>query len=136
MVADTSPNNRIARPIDTVSARKVEITDRYFCFLDQHLADLISGKATVMLELNDISRELCISHKHLIAIIQETRGQHPCHFYIAKIIEKSQQLMLNTTLSVAEIARMLTYDPSNFNKFFKKYVGQTPGQYRDKHKGL
>ncbi len=136
MVVDTASDNGIIQSIETVSSRKFEMSDRYFRFLDQHLSDLVSGKATVMLELNDISRELCISHKHLIAIIQETRGQHPCHFYITKIIEKSQQLMINTTLSVAEIARMLTYDPSNFNKFFKKYVGQTPGQYRDKHKDL
>lgn len=114
--------------------RKANITDRYFRFLDQHLTDLVDGKATEMLPLNAIARELCVSHKHLIAVIRETQGKHPCHFYDDKIITKSQQLLRETALPVAEIARMLTYDPSNFNKFFKKYVGQTPGQYRDREK--
>lgn len=121
---------RMKVPINSELSRKADITDRYFRFLDQHLTDLVTGKTTEMLELNDIARELCISHKHLIAIIRETSGEHPCHFYINKIIKKSQQLLTATALPVAEIARMLTYDPSNFNKFFKKYVGQTPGQYR------
>ncbi|WP_353718928.1 helix-turn-helix transcriptional regulator [Dyadobacter sp. 676] len=123
------------KSLDSVNtpSRKEEITDRYFLLLDQHLTDLVTGKATEMLELNDIARELCVSHKHLIAIIQQTKGEHPCHFYIDKIIKKSQQLLTETALPVAEIARMLTYDPSNFNKFFKKYVGQTPGKYRENH---
>jgi AraC-like DNA-binding protein len=37
--------------------------------------------------------------------------------------------MLNTSdKSVAEIARIFTYDPSNFSKFFKKMTGLTPGE--------
>jgi AraC family transcriptional regulator of adaptative response / methylphosphotriester-DNA alkyltransferase methyltransferase len=42
--------------------------------------------------------------------------------------------MLETSLSIAEIARKLTYDPSNFSKFFKKYVGMSPGQFRKNQK--
>lgn len=78
------------KSLDSVNtpSRKEEITDRYFLLLDQHLTDLVTGKATEMLELNDIARELCVSHKHLIAIIQQTKGEHPCHFYIDKIIKK------------------------------------------------
>ena len=52
--------------------RKADITDRYFRFLDQHLTDLVTGKVTEMLQLSAIARELCISHKHLIAVIRET----------------------------------------------------------------
>ncbi|MNL87134.1 Helix-turn-helix domain protein [compost metagenome] len=32
----------------------------------------------------------------------------------------------------AEIARKLSYDSSNFTKFYKKHAGMTPGQYRQR----
>ncbi len=114
--------------------RNEEITTQYFAFLDQHLAELVSGKATEMLKLNQIASELCISAKHLSQTIQLTRGRHPCYFYDQKILAEAENLLTNTELSIAEIAEKLTYDPSNFSKFFKKYVGETPGQFRGKNK--
>ncbi|SHF37814.1 helix-turn-helix domain-containing protein [Pedobacter caeni] len=118
------------------SGRVEELTAEYFAFLDQHLADLVSGKSTEMMELSEISKELCVSHQHLIAVIQQSSGNHPCHFYDFKILELARQLLKDTALPVAEIARRLTYDPSNFSKFFKKYSGETPGQFRKKTSAL
>lgn len=102
----------------------------YLAFLDRHLAELLSGEADDMLELNEIARRLYVSHKHLIAVVRDELGHHPCHFYDHKILALAQRLLAEGALSVAEIARRLTYDPSNFTKFFKKYTGQTPGQYQ------
>ena len=34
-------------------------------------------------------------------------------------------------LSISAIAGLLTYDPSNFTKFFKSYTQTTPKQYRE-----
>ncbi len=39
-------------------------------------------------------------------------------------------MLLETDQSISEIAKILTYDPSNFTKFFKKWEGKTPGQFR------
>jgi AraC-like DNA-binding protein len=114
------------------SSRVEELTTAYFAFLDKHLSELVEGKATEMLELSEISRELCVSHQHLIAVIQQSSGNHPCHFYDSKILAVARRLLKETSLPVAEIARRLTYDPSNFSKFFKKYSGETPGQFRKK----
>lgn len=111
--------------------RSEEITGRYFGLLDSHLDDLLNGRTDIMFELADIAEILCVSQKHLIKIIQGTRGNHPCYFYIRKILEKAKSLLSGDELSIAEIARRLTYDPSNFTKFFKKYEGLTPSQYRD-----
>lgn len=114
------------------SSRVAELTTAYFAFLDKHLSELVAGEATEMLELSEISKELCVSHQHLIAVIQQSSGNHPCHFYDFKILAVAQALLKDTPLPVAEIARRLTYDPSNFSKFFKKYSGETPGQFRKK----
>ncbi|MGF6847939.1 AraC family transcriptional regulator of adaptative response / methylphosphotriester-DNA alkyltransferase methyltransferase [Chitinophaga sp. W3I9] len=110
--------------------RSEEITSQYFTLLDKHLDDLVKGRATEMMELNEIAAELCVSHKHLTDTIRQTMGAHPCHFYDQKIIEKAKQLLQETNASIAHIAITLTYDPSNFSKFFKKYVKLTPDQWR------
>lgn len=114
--------------------RSEEITIQYFEFLDRHLAELISGVSIEMLELQDIANILCVSQKHLIKIIQETSGNHPCHFYVHKILTCTKSLLTNSELTISEIAQRLTYDPSNFTKFFKKYEGMSPSQFRQLQK--
>ncbi len=111
-------------------SRNEEITTQYFGLLNSHLKDLINGITSEMFELNDIAKILCVSQKHLIKIIQETRGNHPCHFYIKEILDQTKILLSDTDWTIAEIAHRLTYDPSNFTKFFKKYEGKTPSEYR------
>ncbi len=110
--------------------RSKEITQKYFQFLDKHIADVISGNVDGFMEINQIATELFVSHTHLTDILQKETGNHPCHFYDLKIIDQAKQMLSETDKSVSEIARILTYDPSNFSKFFKKIVGQTPGQFR------
>lgn len=110
--------------------RGQEITQSYFQFLNKHIADVVSGDVSEFMEINQIASELYVSHKHLTDTVQKETGNHPCHFYDLKIIDQAKQMLLQTDRSVSEIARILTYDPSNFSKFFKKFVGQTPGQFR------
>lgn len=110
--------------------RNEEITQAYFALLDQHIADLISGKEIEMMEISQLADRLFISPKHLSQTIQLTMGHHPCHFYDEKILNAAKKMIMETPLSIAEIARKLTYDPSNFSKFFKKYTGKTPGQFK------
>lgn len=110
--------------------RSKEITNNYFSFLDHHIQDVIKGNATDFMELNEIAGKLAVSHTHLTDTVKKEMGNHPCHFYDAKIIEQIKIMLLNTEQSIAEIAFVFTYDPSNFSKFFKKWTGLTPGEYR------
>lgn len=114
--------------------RSKEITKDYFDFLDRHIADVLAGNVDEFMELNQIASELFISHRHLTDTIQKVTGNHPCHFYDTKIIEQAKKMLIETDLSVATIARVLTYDPSNFSKFFKKFTRQTPGDFRKETK--
>jgi AraC-like DNA-binding protein len=59
-------------------------------------------------------------------------GHSPCHDYQLRILAVAQQLLRDTDQPVAAIAAMLTYDPANFTKFFKRFAaGCTPKQYRE-----
>ncbi|MFV0226008.1 AraC family transcriptional regulator [Empedobacter falsenii] len=117
-----------------ILSRSKEITENYFQFLDKHILDVISEKVDDFMEINQIARELFLSHKHLTDIVQKETGNHPCHFYDLKILDEAKRMLLETDKSIAEIAKILTYDPSNFSKFFKKFIGQTPGQFRKENK--
>lgn len=115
---------------NNVEKRSAEITRKYFEFLDRHVEDVVSGKELDFLTLNQIAQHLAVSHTHLSDTVQKEKGQHPCHFYDAKIIEKAKELLGQPDFSIAQIAARLTYDPSNFSKFFKKWTGVTPGSFR------
>lgn len=113
--------------------RSKEITENYFQFLDNHIEDVVLGK-TEFMEINQIASALFISHKHLTDTVQKETGSHPCHFYDLKILDEAKKMLLETDKTISEIAKILTYDPSNFSKFFKKFIGQTPGQFRKENK--
>ena len=110
--------------------RSKEILTSYFVFLDQHIDDVVQGRVPEFMELNQIARELAVSHQHLSDTIQLETGHHPCHFYDEKIIDQAKKLLKETKASIAQVAIQLTYDPSNFSKFFKKWTGLTPGNFR------
>lgn len=114
--------------------RSKEITENYFQFLDKHIEDVVLGKVDEFMEINQIANALFISHKHLTDTVQKETGSHPCHFYDLKILDKAKKMLLETDKTISEIAKILTYDPSNFSKFFKKFIGQTPGQFRKENK--
>lgn len=114
--------------------RGKEITDLYFEILDKHINDVVSGKTLDFMEINQIANTMFISHKHLTDTIQKETGSHPCHFYDLKIIDQAKKLLSESNKSASETARILTYDPSNFSKFFKKFTGQTPGQFKEENK--
>ncbi|MCT3897591.1 AraC family transcriptional regulator [Elizabethkingia anophelis] len=99
------------------TSRSTEITQQYFNFLDRHIDDVFNGRVSEFLEINQVASELAVSHKHLTDTLQKEEGDHPCHFYDLKIIEVAKKMLISTNLPIAEIARKLTYDPSNFSKF-------------------
>jgi AraC-like DNA-binding protein len=115
--------------------RPQEIAKAFLKELDQHMDDLKSGKASSAFEVQDIAALLHIHPTHLSNTIQEELKRSPCDIYEERLMNISKELILTTKLSIAEIARQLTFDPSNFSKFFKHFAGMTPRQFRDAHAG-
>ena len=111
--------------------RSREITEEFLKLLDQHMLDMKSGKATAAFEVQDIAALMHIHHTHLSNTIQEELKRSPCDIYEERLMQVAKDLILNTGLSIAEIARQLTFDPSNFSKFFKHFAGTTPKRFRD-----
>ncbi|QHV97687.1 helix-turn-helix domain-containing protein [Spirosoma endbachense] len=114
-----------------IAARQHEITADFMAIIDRHLADLLEGRVTDMYEIRDIADELHIHPTHLSNTIKLTTGKSPCYFFENKIMAIARTMLRDNRRTIADIAMTLTFDPSNFTKFFKRFQGVTPRQYRE-----
>jgi len=113
-----------------ISSRKIEIANQFLFELEKHLTELKTGKAEKSLELNEIAERLFIVPNHMSDTISEVLGKSPCDIYETRLVEISKEMLEISNKSINEIARTLDYYPSNFTKFFKRFTGITPSQYR------
>jgi AraC-like DNA-binding protein len=110
--------------------RPEEITADFLKELDNHLQDIVTGKIDHYFEIQDFAKILHIHPTHLSNTIKLTTGKAPCDFCHEKTLAIAKDLIENTDLKISEIAQKLTYEPTNFTKYFKKSVGQTPTAFR------
>ena len=74
---------------------------------------------------------LHVSPDHLNRTIRQHSGKTAHELIDEMLILEAKGYLRHTALSVAELAYRLDFaDPSHFNKFFRKYTGCTPLQYR------
>lgn len=123
------PMSEVSVPV--FAGRKKEIVQQYIAELDKHIADLKAGKTERTLEIRDFAGLLHVHPGHLSNTIKEVTGRSTCDHYEERLLKISKELLLDTTLSISQIASQLTYDPSNFTKFFKAYTGMTPKKFRN-----
>jgi len=115
----------------TISFRQKEIVEQYTAALDKHMLELKAGEVEVMYEIRDFANLLHIHPVHLSNTIKEVTGKSACDLFEHRLVVLAKEMIATSSLSIGEIARQLTYDPSNFVKFFKKFTGTTPKKYRD-----
>ncbi len=85
------------------------------------------------LKISDIAAELNVSQKKLIEIFQQEMGISPIQYFINLKMQNAEALLLNSTMSVAEIAEQTGYATSSiFIREFRKKFGKSPHVYRKK----
>ncbi|MCU0418193.1 MAG: AraC family transcriptional regulator [Cyclobacteriaceae bacterium] len=113
-----------------ILARQHQITEQYLHEVDQHLRDFLAGREPRIYEIRDFAERLHIHPTHLSNTLKLTTGNHPCFYLEEKLIAVAKKMLEENELSIQAIADKLTFDPSNFTKFFKRFTGFTPKQYR------
>ena len=85
-----------------------------------------------LITANDIASELAMSTHYLSDLLRNLTGLNTQQHIHAYLIERAKGLLLNTNLSVNEIAFSLGFEyPQYFSRLFKSKTGQTPLEFRN-----
>lgn len=84
------------------------------------------------INLNDLAESAGISVSHMRRIFSEETGTNILYYINSLRINEAKELLSNSNLSISEIASKVGYfNNQSFNRFFKKYEGITPSEYRN-----
>jgi AraC family transcriptional regulator of adaptative response / methylphosphotriester-DNA alkyltransferase methyltransferase len=114
-----------------ILARQHEIFADYVRELDKHLDDIMHDRVMDMFEIRDFAEILHIHPTHLTNTIKLTTGKPPCWYFEDRIMTLAKE-MLQQNIPIKQVAFKLTFDASNFTKFFKRFEGVTPKEYRER----
>ena len=86
-------------------------------------------------KLEDLSAMAYMNKFHLISEFKQSYRITPIEYLILKRIEVAKNLLISTNHTMEEISALVGFNSqSYFNQVFKKKVGQTPSQFRRKHR--
>ncbi|HYZ67005.1 MAG TPA: AraC family transcriptional regulator [Mycobacterium sp.] len=94
-----------------------------FTVIDRHLGQLLS--------LRDVARELGMTPGHLTTVVRRRTGRTVQEWIIERRMAEARNLLSDTELSVAEIARRVGIsDPGYFSRQFRRTHGASPREWR------
>lgn len=102
---------------DIIAARVKNYIDSHY---DEHFT------------LKDISQEICVSPYYLSHILKKATGFSPMHYATRRRLGEAQSLLIMTGKPITEIALSIGFGSQcQFYNIFKKYIGMSPGKYRE-----
>lgn len=102
---------------------KQQLFNDFKRLIEKHYAEMKLPKGYAAL--------LHITANHLNVLCNELAGISAGRFIRNRLLLESKRLLVNANLSIAEVAGELSFeDNSYFNRFFKKYEGITPNEFR------
>jgi len=107
-----------------------------------HAAALRKAESFIMenftrkISLKEIADVAGLSPPYFSTIFKEEMGENLSKYLNRQRVEKASRLLLETEMSLAEIASCCCFeDQSWFSKIFKAYTGISPGKYRNQGGG-
>lgn len=78
---------------------------------------------------------LSVTANYLSQSVKQVSGRNALGFISERLAGEAKSLIRQTDFGIAEIAYQLNFsDPANFGKFFRRQTGESPSDYRKKHK--
>ncbi len=125
----------VARQIEP--ARQKQLTKPGFTTLRNFQKLVNENYATLKLP-SEYAARLYVTPNYLNALCKDLLGKSAGEIIRDRVMLEARRLLINADISISEIALQLNFqDNSYFTKFFKKYAGKTPEEFRkDNHIGL
>ncbi|GEJ43586.1 MULTISPECIES: AraC family transcriptional regulator [unclassified Chryseobacterium] len=115
------------RTIDSKTSRKKDLINQFLILLSEH------SKKERAVEF--YAEKLFVTPSYLTRIVKEASGESTRTIITNSVIIEARDLLLNSNLSITQIAEELNFsDQSFFGKFFKKKMKMSPKMFRAKMK--
>lgn len=83
------------------------------------------------IRVTDVARYIGINRSYLSNIFKKKMGVSPQEYLLQYRLDKGSKLLLETRMSIQEVAQKIGYDnPLTFSKMFKSVYGVSPRNYR------
>ncbi len=116
------------RYADLIPAQNSHYYDKF-----RQFEELIEKQFLSVREMSTYASQMNITPNHLNHICKQIIGKTASRLFHDRLIIESQRLLTHTTQSVKEICFLLGFeDPSYFVRFFRKRVGTTPEEFRNR----
>jgi len=103
--------------------------------LVQRAKEYINENYRKDLSLDELSRELDISPYYFSKLFKEETGSNFVEYLTGLRMDQAKVMLKDESLSMKEICAVIGYsDPNYFSRIFKKNVGLTPTEYREREK--
>ena len=113
------------------AAGKRQSTAPYNYTLLKNFQVLIEKNYALLKLPKEYAQLLYITPNHLNALCNDILGIPAGEVIRNRIVLEAKRLLINLNLNITEIATQLNFsDNSYFTKFFKKYTGTTPDEFR------
>jgi AraC-like DNA-binding protein len=97
----------------------------------RRLAEYMDARLPEVIRLKDLAEMVELSLSHFGRAFRESFGMPPHRWHLNARIGRAQQLLLETTLPLADIALTTGFaDQSHFTRSFRRQVGLTPALWR------
>lgn len=112
---------------ENARTERIHITKRKLSDIIRFILENLEERINLL----DICKVTGISASHLCKVMKIDTGLTPYNFVVRVRVDCARQMLQTTRLPVAEIALACGFsDQSHFGTAFKKFTGQTPGQFR------
>ncbi|OMF38078.1 hypothetical protein BK133_03625 [Paenibacillus sp. FSL H8-0548] len=100
----------------------------------QRAQSIVQSQYGTELKLGDIALKLGMNASYLSTLFKQETGASFSDYLSRCRIEKSIELLNHSNLKIYEVAQQVGYtDGRHFSQLFRKTVGMTPIEYRNKH---
>lgn len=108
-----------------LNTRKMDLFHKFLMLLAQNIRKEHSVRF--------YAAQLCITTQYLGRIVKESANQTVAQWIDTELYREASRLILETDKPMQDIAEELSFsDQAVLTKFFKRYTGMTPLQYRNK----
>jgi len=96
--------------------------------------ELVKQNCLTERELAFYADRLCVSIKHLSAMVYKSTGKSPSKWIEDYTILKAKQFLCTTNETVLAISEVMSFkSQSDFGKYFKRHTGTSPADFRKKN---